>query len=74
MAWWTWPREAAAAVLTYAHDQAGLPAVVGVAREDNFGSRTILGSIGMVETGRFERHGVLLLIYQSVRARTSGEI
>ena len=60
-------REAASAVLFYAHDQAGLQRVVAVAREDNFASRTILGTVGMTEVGRFERDDVLLLVYQSLR-------
>lgn len=60
-------REAASATLFYAHDKAGLQRVVAVAREDNFASRTILGTVGMTEVGRFERLDVLLLIYQSIR-------
>jgi len=60
-------REAASAALFYAHDKAGLTKVIGVAREENFASRTVLGSIGMSEIGRFYRNENLLLIYQSVR-------
>lgn len=59
-------REAAAAALRFAHDQ-GERRVVGVARESNFASRTILGGIGMNVTGRFERAGQVMLIYESVR-------
>ena len=63
-------REAACAALFFAHDRAGLDRVIGVAREENYGSRIVLGSIGMTQTGRFIRDGTLLLIYQSVRSRT----
>ncbi len=59
-------REAAAAALRFAHDQ-GEKRVVGVARESNFASRTILGGIGMNVTGRFERAGNTMLVYESVR-------
>lgn len=61
--------EAASMALTYAHGTAGLERVIAVAREDNLGSRTVLGSIGMVEVERFTRDGVELLVYQSVRHR-----
>jgi RimJ/RimL family protein N-acetyltransferase len=64
-------REAAAAALFYAHDRAGLARVVAVAREENFASRTVLGSIGMVEHDRFERDGILLVVYESVRDPTA---
>jgi RimJ/RimL family protein N-acetyltransferase len=60
--------EAASAALNYAHDIAGLSRVVAVAREDNFASRTVLGSIGMAECERFERDGISRLVYHSVRA------
>ncbi len=60
-------REAASMILNYAHDVAGLERVIGVAREQNFASRTVLGSIGMVEVERFTRDGILLIVYQSVR-------
>ncbi len=63
-------REAASAALFFAHDQARLRRVVGIAREENFGSRIVLGSIGMIEIGRFSRDGTLLLVYQSVRQQT----
>ncbi|HVE20809.1 MAG TPA: GNAT family N-acetyltransferase [Acidocella sp.] len=65
-------REAAGAALNYAHDSAGLARVVAVAREDNFASRTVLGSIGMAEVERFTRDGVLLLVYQSIRRHAGG--
>jgi RimJ/RimL family protein N-acetyltransferase len=65
-------REAASAALFYAHDTAGLEQVVAVAREDNFASRTIIGSLGMVEIERFNRDGNSLLVYESFRQRTGG--
>jgi RimJ/RimL family protein N-acetyltransferase len=65
-------REAAGAALNYAHGTAGLERVVAVAREDNFASRTVLGSIGMAEAERFTREGHLLLVYQSVRRHAAG--
>jgi len=65
-------REAASAALLYAHDVAGLPRVVAVTREQNFASRMVLGSIGMVEVERFTREGTSLLVYQSVRRQSVG--
>ena len=59
-------REAAGAALRFAHD-AGEARVVGVAREDNFASRTTLGGIGMTVVVRFERDGYPMLVYESVR-------
>jgi len=60
-------REAAGAALRFAHDQAEIARVIAVAREDNFASRMVLGGIGMVECGRFLRHGHTMLIYESRR-------
>ena len=60
-------REAAVAALRYAHDRAGLRRIVAVAREDNFGSRMVLGSIGMVVSERFVRDGNEMLLYCSER-------
>ncbi len=65
-------REASAAALFFAHDRAGLARVVAVAREENIGSRTILGGVGMVEVDRFIRQGGLLLVYESVRRANGG--
>lgn len=61
-------REAAGAALRFAHDRAGLPRVVAVARADNFASRTVLGSIGMRPCGGFTRDGEAMLIYESLAA------
>ena len=58
--------EAAAAALRFGHDRAGLDRIIAVAREDNFASRTLLGSIGMTACERFERAGVKMLTYESV--------
>jgi RimJ/RimL family protein N-acetyltransferase len=58
--------------LTYAHGVAGLSKVIAVAREDNFASRMVLGSIGMAEVDRFTRDGIIRLVYQSVRSPSAG--
>ena len=49
--------EAAAAALRFGHERAGLARIVAVARESNFASRMVLGSIGMIVCERFERDG-----------------
>jgi RimJ/RimL family protein N-acetyltransferase len=59
-------REAAAAALRFAHDQRRLARVVAVARADNFGSRMVLGSIGMCQHEAFLRDGYEMLVYESV--------
>jgi RimJ/RimL family protein N-acetyltransferase len=58
-------REAAYAALRFGHDRAGLPRVIAVARESNFGSRTVLGSIGMREAGKFDQRGYTMILYES---------
>jgi RimJ/RimL family protein N-acetyltransferase len=58
--------EAAGAALRFAHDQAGLARVVAVARADNLASRQVLGAIGMICAGAFEREGGAMLVYESV--------
>jgi RimJ/RimL family protein N-acetyltransferase len=60
-------REAAAAALQFAHDRAGLNRIIAVARAENFGSRMVLGSIGMCECDAFLRDGHVMLVYESVR-------
>ena len=62
-------RESAFAALRFGHNQAGLQRIVGVARESNFGSRIVLGSIGMRETETFEQSGYLMILYESVIRR-----
>jgi RimJ/RimL family protein N-acetyltransferase len=59
-------REAAFAALRFGHDRAGLRRVVGVARESNFGSRMVLGGIGMREMATFEQRGYRMILYESV--------
>jgi len=58
-------REASVAALRFAHDRAGLKRVIAVAREDNFGSRMVLGAIGMSISSTFLRDGHKMLIYSS---------
>jgi RimJ/RimL family protein N-acetyltransferase len=58
-------REAAGAALRFAHDRAGLDRVIAVARGDNFGSRMVLGSIGMTESDAFMRDGHIMAVYES---------
>jgi RimJ/RimL family protein N-acetyltransferase len=60
-------REAAGAALRFGHDRAGIERIVAVARESNFASRTVLGSIGMMETGGFVQDGHAMVLYESVR-------
>ena len=59
-------REAAFAALRFGHDRAGLPRIVAVARESNFGSRMVLGGIGMREADTFEQRGYTMILYESV--------
>ncbi len=59
-------REAAWAALRFGHDRAGLRRIVAVARESNFGSRTVLGGIGMHEAESFIQNGYRMLLYESV--------
>ena len=60
-------REAAAAALRFGHDRAKLRRIVAVARETNFASRMVLGSIGMVECDSFTQGGYAMVLYESVR-------
>jgi RimJ/RimL family protein N-acetyltransferase len=59
-------REAAWAALRFGHDRAGLIRIVAVARESNFGSRTILGGIGMQVAETFIQNGYRMMLYESV--------
>lgn len=63
--------EAAGAALNYGHGVAGLERIVAVAREDNFASRAVLGSIGMSHSSEFVRDENLMYIYQSVLERNA---
>jgi RimJ/RimL family protein N-acetyltransferase len=58
-------REAAYAALRFGHERANLPRIVAVAREDNFGSRMVLGGIGMRPSGTFEQRGYTMILYES---------
>ena len=66
-------REAASAALRYGHETIGLDRIVAVARETNFGSRTVLGSIGMVACDRFLQRGFTMLMYESRRTRRQSD-
>ncbi|WP_428487494.1 GNAT family N-acetyltransferase [Rhodopila sp.] len=59
-------REAAWAALRFGHERVRLSRIVAVARENNFGSRTILGSIGMREAEAFEQRGYRMILYESL--------
>jgi RimJ/RimL family protein N-acetyltransferase len=65
-------REAAWAALRFGHERGRLSRIVAVARESNFGSRTVLGSIGMREVGPFQQHGYPMVLYESISG-PSGE-
>ena len=66
-------REAASAALRHAHDRAGIGCIIAVSRADNFGSRMVLGSIGMVECDAFLRDGHVMLVYESVIPSSGAE-
>jgi RimJ/RimL family protein N-acetyltransferase len=59
-------REAACAALRFGHERAGLRRIVAAARESNFPSRTVLGSIGMVPCEAFEQNGHAMVLFESV--------
>jgi RimJ/RimL family protein N-acetyltransferase len=59
-------REAAGAALNFGHDRARIERVVAVARETNFASRMVLGSVGMRERGVFQRDGYRMIEYESL--------
>ena len=59
-------REAAFAALRFGHDRAGLGRIIAVARESNFGSRTVLGGIGMRPAERFRQRGHAMIVYESL--------
>ena len=64
-------REAAGAVLQDAHNRAGLTRVIGVARDTNAPSRTVLGAIGMREESTFQQGGHLMHLFASERRKRS---
>jgi RimJ/RimL family protein N-acetyltransferase len=59
-------REAAFAALRFGHDRAALARIVAVARESNFGSRIVLGGIGMRACDRFDQRGHTMILYKSI--------
>ena len=65
-------REAAGAALRFGHEWARLPRIVAVARDANFASRTVLGSIGMVPCEEFSQGGHAMVLFESVRVFTTG--
>ncbi len=58
-------REAAAAVLRFAHQQGRLARVVAVARETNVASREVLAAIGMIHRESFMQRGWRMLLFES---------
>ena len=66
-------REAAFAALRFGHARAGLNWIVGVARESNFGSRIVLGGIGMREAHTFDQLGYTMILYESFSPGKKGE-
>ena len=60
--------EAAAAALRFGHEFGGLRRIIALARENNFGSRMVLGNIGMVERESLMRDGYRVIVYESVLA------
>ena len=59
-------REAGAAALRFAHERAHIKRVIAVARENNIGSRTVLGAIGMRECETFQRGAEAMMVYESL--------
>jgi RimJ/RimL family protein N-acetyltransferase len=64
-------REAAFAALRFGHHQAELGRIIGVARESNFGSRIVLGGIGMWQAETFVQFGYTMVVYESINRRGS---
>lgn len=58
-------REAARAALDFGH-AAGLPRIIGVARDSNAASRAVLGDCGMRECGEFQHRGHRMLMFESL--------
>ena len=61
-------REAAFAALRFGHERATLTRIVAVARESNFGSRIVLGGIGMRACDTFDQRGHRMVLYESIEA------
>ena len=58
-------REAVAAALAFGH-RAGVPRIIGVARESNAASRAVMSEIGMTECGEFRNHGHRMVVLESL--------
>lgn len=58
-------REAARAALDFGH-AAGLPRIIGVARETNLASRAVLTDCGMALCAEFHHRGHNMLVYESL--------
>jgi len=58
-------REAAAAALAFGH-RAGVPRIIGVARDSNTASRSVMDDIGMAECGEFINRGHRMVVFESV--------
>jgi len=58
-------REAAAAALAFGH-RAGVPRIIGVARDSNAASRAVMGDIGMRECGEFHNRGHRMVVFESL--------
>ena len=58
-------REAAAAALAFGH-RAGVPRIIGVARETNGASCAVMTDIGMRECGEFHNRGHRMVVFESV--------
>ena len=57
-------REAAAAALAFGH-RAGVPRIIGVARESNLASCGVMSDIGMAECGEFYNRGHRMVVFES---------
>lgn len=60
-------REAASVALWHAHDMGRFARIIGVAREDNLASRSVLGGIGMRHVETFQRGRDAVMVYESRR-------
>lgn len=58
-------REAAAAALEFGH-RAGVPRIIGVARDSNSASRSVMTDIGMAECGEFTHRGYRMVVFESL--------
>ena len=59
-------REAARAALDFGH-AAGLPRIIGIARETNASSQAVMTDIGMAPAGEFHNAGHRMIVFESLR-------